>query len=90
MSSQPKGAPVTLHDDADPSYPNIEGFIEYAGRPEIEDAFSSIKEGLEGLKGPKAENAKKVRKAIERTEELLQHLLGGREKLEAQKKKPKK
>ncbi len=90
MPSQPKGAAPSAPEPAEPTYPNIEGFVEYAGPPEIEAAFASIKEELEGLKGPKAEQAKKVRKAIERTEELLHHLLGVRAKLESTPKKSKK
>lgn len=70
----------------EPLYPAIEGFIERATAEEIADLFSPLKEGLSGLKGPRADQAKKVGKAIEKTEELLSHLLQVREKLEAERK----
>ena len=69
-----------------PIYPGIEGFIETATGDQIDAFFASIKEGLEGLKGPRADNAKKVQKAIDRTEELLHHLVQVREKIEASRK----
>ncbi len=68
-------------------YPAIEQFIEHAGAAEVDALFASLKEGLKGLKGPKSEQGKKVQKAVERTEELLQHLLQMREKIEASRKK---
>lgn len=76
--TQPPPAP-----DNEPLYPAIEGFIEKATADEITQLFSPLKEGLMGLKGPRADQAKKVGKAIEKTEELLSHLLQVREKLEA-------
>lgn len=69
-----------------PSYPQIEGFIEKAKAPDVEEAFKTLKAELGGLKGPRAEQGKKVSKAIERTEELLSYLLQVREKLEADRK----
>lgn len=70
----------------EPLYPAIEGFIERATAEDIANLFSPLKEGLTGLKGPKAEQAKKVGKAIEKTQELLSHLLQVRERLESQRK----
>ena len=70
----------------EPLYPAIEGFIERASADDIANLFDPLKEGLTGLKGPKAEQAKKVGKAIEKTQELLSHLLQVREKLESQRK----
>lgn len=67
-------------------YPAVEGFIERATPDQVSGLFQSIKQGLDGLKGPKAEQSKKVRAALERTEELLQHLIEVREKLTAEKK----
>jgi hypothetical protein len=63
-------------------YPVIESFVERATPQDVEQFFASLKEGLQGLKGPRAEQAKKVQVAIERTEELLAHLLEVREKIE--------
>lgn len=67
---------------AEPMYPSIEAFIETAQAADIEGLYTPLKESLSGLKGPRAEQGKKASKAIERTEELLQHLLQVREKLE--------
>ena len=89
MPSQPRGVEASAEEPAEPVYPNIEAFIEYAGPPEIEHAFAPIKEALHALKGPKAEHAKKIRLALQRAEELLQHLLSVRERLEAAKRKSK-
>ena len=69
-----------------PMYPSIEAFIERASADEVQQLFGSIKEGLASLKGPKVDQAKKVQKAIDKTEELLAHLLQVREKLEAERK----
>ena len=77
----PAPAPV---DNNEPLYPAIEGFIERATAEEIAELFSPLKEGLSALKGPRADQAKKVGKAIQKTEELLSHLLQVREKLEAE------
>ena len=71
---------------AEPLYPAIEGFIERATADDIAALFDPLREGLTGLKGPKADQAKKVGKAIEKTQELLSHLLQVREKLESQRK----
>ena len=76
-------APVA---DNEPLYPAIEGFIERATAEEIAELFSPLKEGLSALKGPRADQAKKVGKAIQKTEELLSHLLQVRERLEAERK----
>lgn len=72
--------------DNEPLYPAIEGFIEKATADEIAGLFGPLKDGLAGLKGPRADQAKKVGKAIQKTEELLSHLLQVREKLEADRK----
>ena len=70
----------------EPLYPAIEGFIERATAEEIAELFGPLKAGLAALKGPRADQAKKVGKAIQKTEELLSHLLQVREKLEAARK----
>lgn len=69
---------------SDSAYPAIESFIERATKEEISELFDPLKAGLSALKGPRADQAKKVHKAIEKTEELLSHLLQVREKLEAE------
>lgn len=70
----------------EPLYPAIEGFIESATADDIAALLNPLKEGLAALKGPKVEQAKKVNKAIQKTEELLSHLLQVREKLESDRK----
>lgn len=82
MPTPPQATPAA----PEPMYPAVEGFIEKATPDEVNGLFSSIKQGLDGLKGPKAEQSKKVRVALERTEELLHHLIEVREKLTAEKK----
>ncbi len=69
-------------------YPAIEAFIERATAEQIADLFGSLKEGLTALKGPRADQGKKVGKAIQKTEELLSHLMQVREKLEDEQKGP--
>ena len=69
-----------------PKYPHIEAFAEQAGSEDVTSIFSPLKESLTGLKGPRAETAKKAVKGVERTEELLQHLLEVREKLKTERK----
>jgi len=66
-----------------PSYPQIEGFIEQSGQGDIEALFGPLKDSLLALKGPRTDQAKKATKAVQRTEELLAHLLEVREKLRA-------
>lgn len=70
----------------EPMYPAVESFIESATPEEVTGLFASIREGLDALKGPKAEQSKKVKVALDRTEELLSHLIEVREKLTAEKK----
>ncbi len=67
-------------------YPVIESFVEQASPDEVARLFDGVKEGLGALKGPRAEQAKKVQVALERTEELLSHLMQVRENLEAERK----
>ncbi len=67
-------------------YPVVEAFVERAAPEDVGQFFLSVKEGLQALKGPRAEQAKKIGVAIERTEELLQHLLQVRENIEADRK----
>ncbi len=67
-------------------YPVIESFVEQASPEDVGQFFASLKEGLQGLKGPRADQAKKVQVAIDRTEELLAHLLQVREKIEEDRK----
>jgi hypothetical protein len=69
-----------------PEYPVIATFVDAAQKADVEALFGDIREGLAGLKGPKAEQARKVSKAIERTEELMSHLLQVREKIAADRK----
>ena len=69
-----------------PEYPVIATFVDVAQQAEVDALFGDIREGLGGLKGPKAEQAKKIAKAIERTEELMSHLLQVREKIAAERK----
>jgi hypothetical protein len=74
-----------------PLYPVIESLVEWVTRDEVGTLFSPIKQELGALKGPRAEQAKKVKAAIERTEELLLHLIDVREALAQEKKdKPRK
>ena len=70
----------------EPKYPHIEAFAEQAGSDDVIQMFAPLKEGLGGVKGPRADAAKKAVKGVERTEELLNHLLEVREKLRADRK----
>ena len=81
-----KTPPAPAPSENEPLYPAIEGFIERATSEEIAELFSPLKEGLGSLKGPRADQGKKVGKAIQKTEELLSHLLQVRERLEAERK----
>ena len=67
---------------AEPLYPAIEGFLETATQADLEALFASLKDSLAALQGPRAEYRARVEKAVARTEELLQHLLQVRAKLE--------
>ncbi len=69
-----------------PKYPHIEAFAEHAGTEDLIGVFAPLKESLSTVKGPRAEAAKKAVKSVERTEQLLQHLLEVREKLKADRK----
>jgi len=69
-----------------PKYPHIEAFAEQAGSEDVIEVFAPLKESLAHVKGPRADAAKKAVKSVERTEELLQHLLEVREKLKAERK----
>lgn len=69
-----------------PEYPAIATFVDAAQKADIEALFGDLREGLAALKGPKAEQAKKVSKALERTEELMSHLLQVREKIASERK----
>ncbi|MHB8879168.1 MAG: hypothetical protein ACYC8T_36170 [Myxococcaceae bacterium] len=86
MAPNPKSQPAPAPQSDGPMYPSIEAFIERASADEVQNLFGSVRDSLAGLKGPKADQAKKVKKAIEKTEELLAHLLQVREKLEADRK----
>ncbi len=68
----------------EPKYPHIEAFAEQAGSEDVIGVFAPLKESLQGVKGPRADAAKKAVKGVERTEELLHHLLEVREKLKAE------
>jgi hypothetical protein len=80
----PKSTEQTTEQPA-PSYPVIETFVERASRDDVEVLFTQVRDALAGLKGPKAEQAKKALAALERTEELLLHLLDVREQISAEK-----
>ena len=77
----PAEAPQAVPDE--PKYPHIESFAEAAGSEDVISTFASLKESLAAVKGPRSEAAKKAVKGVERTEELLHHLLEVREKLRA-------
>jgi hypothetical protein len=70
----------------EPKYPHIEAFAEQAGTEDVAAVFAPLKESLGHVKGPRADAAKKAVKSVERTEELLNHLLEVREKLRAERK----
>ena len=86
MAPNPKSKPAATPQTEGPMYPAIEAFIEKATAEEVQKLFGSVREGLTSLKGPKVEQAKKVQKAIDKTEELLTHLLQVRDRLEADRK----
>lgn len=86
MPNPKTAAPPEAEAPQGPLYPVIESLVEWATKDEINSLFSGIKDGLTTLKGPKAEYAKKVKVALERTEELLLHLVDVREALESEKK----
>jgi hypothetical protein len=69
-----------------PEYPAIATFVDAAQQSDVEALFEPLRAGLSALKGPKADQAKKVTKAIERTEELMSHLLQVREKIASERK----
>lgn len=81
MAAKKPAAPPPQVDE--PKYPHIEAFAEQAGSEDVVELFSPLKESLGAVKGPRAEAAKKAVKGVERTEELLHHLLEVREKLRA-------
>ena len=69
----------------EPDYPHIELFAEQAGSADVVSMFGPLKEALAAVKGPRVDAAKKAARGVERTEELLHHLLEVREKLRAEK-----
>lgn len=69
-----------------PEYPAIATFVDKAEKADVDALFQALKDGLASMKGPKADQAKKVSKAIERTEELMSHLLQVREKIASERK----
>ncbi|MBL8917703.1 MAG: hypothetical protein JNJ54_02490 [Myxococcaceae bacterium] len=69
-----------------PEYPAIATFVDKAEKADIDALFDALKNGLTTMKGPKADQARKVTKAIERTEELMSHLLQVREKIASERK----
>ncbi len=83
MPPAAKSAPAPAQDAL---YPVIEAFVEKATAEQIGVLYQSITDGLAGLKGPQAANGKKIEKAVEKTTELLSHLIQVREKLEADRK----
>jgi hypothetical protein len=70
----------------EPKYPHIEAFAEQAISSDVGSVFGPLKESLATVKGPRVEAAKKANRGVERTEELLNHLLEVREKLRAERK----
>lgn len=81
MPPSKQTVPTAVPAPQEPQYPVIEAFIEQASSEDIDQLFQPIREALEGLKGTRAEQGRKVQVALERTEELLSHLLQVREKL---------
>jgi hypothetical protein len=69
----------------EPKYPHIEAFAEQAIGDDVVTVFAPLKESLATVKGPRVDAAKKASRGVERTEELLHHLLEVREKLRAEK-----
>jgi hypothetical protein len=67
----------------EPKYPHLETFAEQAIGEDVILVFGPLKESLASVKGPRVEAAKKAGRGVERTEELLNHLLEVREKLRA-------
>lgn len=88
MPAAQKPAAAPAADDA--RYPAVERFIERASQEDVNNAFATIREGLDALKGPKADQAKKVGAAVERAEELFGFLLEVRERMLVEKKGSKK
>lgn len=74
--SEPNRAPLPQ-----PEYPAISVFVDIAQPADVESTFAPLKTALADLKGPRAEQGKKVYKALERTSELLLHLIQVREKI---------
>jgi hypothetical protein len=69
-----------------PEYPTIATFVDVAQPADVDALYRELRGRLEALKGPRAEQARKVTKAIERTEELMHHLLQVRESIGKNKK----
>ncbi|MBK7860069.1 MAG: hypothetical protein IPJ65_15930 [Archangiaceae bacterium] len=84
MAKKPVNEPAVQVEE--PKYPHIESFAEQAVVDDVVTVFGPLKESLASLKGPRAEAAKKAVRGVERTEELLHHLLEVREKLRADRK----
>ncbi|MFN0064371.1 MAG: hypothetical protein ACKVPX_17820 [Myxococcaceae bacterium] len=64
-----------------PLYSNIEAFVGNATPEEIDQLFVALTERLSGLKGARSTQGQKVLVAIERTRELLKHLLQVRDNM---------
>jgi len=78
-------APKTTQAEAEKLYPNLETFIESAGRAAIPTLFAGTRAKLDDIsKGPKGPAAKKALAGIDKAEALLTELFGVREKLEEQ------
>jgi hypothetical protein len=75
-----------MADPVESRYPALESFVEVASAEEVAALLQPIREALGDLKGGRAEQGKKALKAVERTEELLSHLLQVREHIEGQRK----
>ena len=64
-----------------PTYPELEAYVEHASREDVDQLFARLQESLDALKGPRSEQAKKAKVAVEHTKELLGRLLDLRESL---------
>lgn len=85
----PLPAPALEHPDPTGTlYLEIEDVVAAARSEDIPEIFRGLRDRLAPLKGARAENAKKVLQALERTEELFQHLIRVRERMAQGEPKP--
>jgi hypothetical protein len=62
-------------------YLEIEDVVSVVAPEDIQNIFKELRERLAALKGSRGESGKKVLSALDRTEELFQHLIKVREQL---------